>query len=233
MKRKTQAQRRAETRSAVLAAAIEVLISNGYANFSSVRVASRAGVSRGALERYFPTKAELLLAATEYSLDTAVASAEGLAERANDHTVEQFLRDSEHFFFSPAYRALIELAIGVANDPDLASRHRLVVARARRRLNRIWLNSLEAAGFSAESAERFILLTHYLLRGVFLVDSWLPYKPDRKAVLETWSALAPAVLGLDHASAPLLRVPGAGRGPQRNGSQGRPAAKRKYRRKKH
>jgi AcrR family transcriptional regulator len=233
MKRKTQAQRRAETRSAVLAAAIEVLIRNGYTNFSSVRVASRAGVSRGALERYFPTKAKLLIAATGYSLDTAVSYAERLAAQANEHTIEQFLRDSEHFFFSPAYRALIELAIGVANDPDLASRHRLIVARARRRLNRIWLDSLQASGFSAESAERFILLTHYLLRGVFLVESWLPYKPNRKAVLETWSALAPAVLGLDHASAPLLRVPGAGNGPQRNKPEHRPAAKAQSQRKKH
>jgi AcrR family transcriptional regulator len=233
MKRKTQAQRRAETKSAVLAAAVEVLISNGYANFSSVRVASRAGVSRGALERYFPTKGKLLIAATEYALDTAITNADRLAARANAHTVEQFLHDSEHFFFSPTYRALIELAIGVANDRDLAARHRLIVARARRRLNRTWLNSLQAAGFSAESAERFILLTHYLLRGVFLVDSWLPYKPNRKAVLETWSALAPAVLGLKHASASLLRVPEAGAGPQPKKLKQRSATKRRIVMKKH
>jgi AcrR family transcriptional regulator len=233
MKRKTQAQRRAETKSAVLAAAVEVLISNGYANFSSIRVASWAGVSRGALERYFPTKGKLLIAATEYSLDTAVAYAERLASRANAHTVEQFLGDSEHFFFSPTYRALIELAIGVANDRDVASQHRFIVARARRRLNRIWLNSLQAAGFSAESAERFILLTHYLLRGVFLVDSWLPYKPNRKAVLETWSALAPAILGLKHGSASLLQVPKTGDRPRRKRSGQRPSIKKRSTRKKH
>ena len=224
MKSRTQAQRRTGTKAAVLAATLEVLVSDGYVKLNSVRVAARAGVSRGALERYFPTKADLLMAATVYALDAAVTSAERLAARTNQHTIEQFLRDSERFFFSPAYRALIELAIAVASDPGLSSWHRRVVARARRRLNRIWIGSLKAAGFQTGSAERFILLTHYLLRGVFLVDSWLPYKANRKAVLDTWLELAPSILGLAHASPPLLRVPPKGYRPRRMRSKPHRAA---------
>jgi AcrR family transcriptional regulator len=213
--RRTQEQRRRATQAAVLAAALEVLIDDGYANFSANAVAARAGVSRGALERYFPTKNDLLVAVTQHAMDTAVAHAERLAARGGKRTIERFLLDSEHFFFSPVYRAMVELAIAAASDKALAKKHGPIVARAREGLNRIWLDSLDAAGFRRQSAERFILLTHYLLRGVFLVDTWLPYKPNRQAVLKAWATLAPAVLDLRTPLPALLRVPKMGHSPRR------------------
>jgi AcrR family transcriptional regulator len=213
--RRTQEERRQATQAAVLAAALEVLIEGGYANFSASRVAAHAGVSRGALERYFPTKNDLLIAATQHAMDTAVAHAERLAARGGKRTVQQFLRDSEHFFFSPVYRAMLELAIAATSDAALGSLLRPIVARARKRLNRIWLDSLGAAGFSRESAEQFILLTHYLLRGVFVVSTWLPYETNRRAVIDTWSALAPAILDLRRGQPSLSRRPKAGKSPQR------------------
>src|ERR1700740_56423 len=90
--RRTQEERRQATRAAVLTAALDVLIADGSANFSASRVAVRAGVSRGALERYFPTKNDLLTAATQHAMDAAVAHAEGLAANGGERTVEQFLR---------------------------------------------------------------------------------------------------------------------------------------------
>ena len=219
--RRTQEERRQATRAAVLAAALDVLIADGYANFSASRVAARAGVSRGALERYFPTKNDLLVAATEHAMEAAVAHAERLAAGNGAHTVERFLRDSEHFFFGPLYRAMLELAIAAASDKALAKPHRPIVRRARKSLNRIWLDRLSAAGFPRHRAERFILLTHYLLRGLFVVDTWLPYETNRRAVIKEWSALVPAVLGLPHAPpkparpANRPRRAGTGRGPKR------------------
>jgi AcrR family transcriptional regulator len=216
--RRTQEERRRATQAAVLAAALEALIDDGYANFSASAVATRAGISRGALERYFPTKNGLLVAVTQHAMDTAVAHAERLATQGSRRTIERFLLDSEHFFFSPVYRAMIELAIAAASDKALAKKHGPIVARARQSLNRIWLDSLDAAGFRRQSAERFILLTHYLLRGVFLVDTWLPYKPDRQAVLKAWSTLAPAILDLRTPLPSRVRAPKTGRSPRRKRS---------------
>jgi AcrR family transcriptional regulator len=213
--RRTQEERRRATQAAVLASALEVLIEDGYANFSAMAVAARAGVSRGALERYYPTKNDLIVAVTQHAMDTAVAHARQLAARRGKRTIERFLLDSEHFFFSPVYRAMIELAIAAASDKALAKKHGPIVARARESLNRIWLDSLDAAGFPRQSAERFILLTHYLLRGVFVVDTWLPYKSNRRAVLRAWSNLASAILDLRTPLPSLLRVPKTGRSPRR------------------
>jgi AcrR family transcriptional regulator len=218
--RRTQEERRQATQAAVLAAAIEVLIADGYAKFSASRVAARAGVSRGALERYFPTKNDLLVAATQHAMDAAVAHARRLAARNGKPTVERFLIDSQHFFFGPLYRAMLELAIAAASDRALARPHRPIVARARKSLNRIWLETLTAAGFPRRSAERFILLTHYLLRGLFVVETWLPYETNRSAVIKAWSELVPAVLGPMHAPPTAPRRARAGRGPKRKRRSG-------------
>ncbi len=213
--RRTQAQRRQATQAAVLAAALDVLIADGYANFSASRVAAHAGVSRGALERYFPTKNDLLVAATQHAMDAAVAHAQRLAARNGKPTVERFLLNSQHFFFGPLYRAMLELAIAAASDRALAKPHRPIVARARKSLNRIWLETLIAAGFPRRGAERFILLTHYLLRGLFVVETWLPYETNRRAVIKAWLELVPAVLGPVHAPPTSPRRARAGGGPKR------------------
>jgi AcrR family transcriptional regulator len=223
--RRTQEERRRSTQAAVLSAALDLLIDDGYAHFSAARVAARAGVSRGAIERYFPTKNDLLAAATRHAMDAAVAHAARLAERAErigKQTVERFLLDSEHFFFGPLYRAMLELAIAAASDAALAKLHRPIVARARRQLNRIWLETLTAAGFDARSAERFIVLTHYLLRGLFVVETWLPYETKRSAVIAQWSALAPAMLGSRQRPAPAKQPATRGQRPTKRPTRSRP-----------
>lgn len=61
--RRTQAERRAVTRRALLTATIEVLADVGYARLTTADVCSRAGVTRGAQAHYFATKADLVIQA--------------------------------------------------------------------------------------------------------------------------------------------------------------------------
>ena len=61
--RRTQAERRAVTRKALLTATIEVLADVGYARLTTAGVCARAGVTRGAQAHYFATKADLVVQA--------------------------------------------------------------------------------------------------------------------------------------------------------------------------
>src|SRR5687767_9338551 len=61
--RRTQAERRAVTRKALLSATIEVLADVGYARLTTAVVCARAGVTRGAQAHYFATKADLVVQA--------------------------------------------------------------------------------------------------------------------------------------------------------------------------
>lgn len=65
-RRRSQADRRAQTRGALLEAAARGLSRHGYANLVLERVASEAGYSRGALYHLFASKEELALAVVEW-----------------------------------------------------------------------------------------------------------------------------------------------------------------------
>lgn len=61
-----QAQKSAMTRDRILDAAINCFVTLGYTNVTTAKVASAAGVSRGAMLHHFPSKTELIQAAVEY-----------------------------------------------------------------------------------------------------------------------------------------------------------------------
>lgn len=71
--RRTQAERRAATRAALLDATIDALVEYGYANVTSAQIVQRAGVSRGAQAHYFSTKAELVVEALRHLSDKLIA----------------------------------------------------------------------------------------------------------------------------------------------------------------
>lgn len=64
-----QAQKSAMTRDRILDAAINCFINLGYTHVTTAKVASAAGVSRGAMLHHFPSKTELIQAAVEYLHD--------------------------------------------------------------------------------------------------------------------------------------------------------------------
>jgi AcrR family transcriptional regulator len=63
--RRTQQERRTETRARLLNATVGALIELGYANLTTPDICRRAGISQGALFKHFPTKADLIAAAVE------------------------------------------------------------------------------------------------------------------------------------------------------------------------
>ena len=68
--RRTQADRRARTREALLRAATHGLSTFGYANLAFEQVARDAGYTRGALYHLFANKEELVLAVVEWIGET-------------------------------------------------------------------------------------------------------------------------------------------------------------------
>src|SRR5580704_11791850 len=88
--RRTQAERRATTRSALLDATIDALVEYGYANVTSAQIVQRAGVSRGAQAHYFSTKAELVVEALRHLTDKLVADLE-------EHPIKQAGSDTDRY----------------------------------------------------------------------------------------------------------------------------------------
>jgi len=63
---RAQQERSREVRRRILDAAVDVLVSVGYAQATTLRIQERAGVSRGRLLHHFPSRDDLLVAAAHH-----------------------------------------------------------------------------------------------------------------------------------------------------------------------
>jgi AcrR family transcriptional regulator len=136
--RRTQAERTATTRGALLDATVDCLIERGYRRVTTTEVAHRAGVSAGALLHHFPTKADLLCAAVGHLFDQRNAEfRKAMADLAPEvDRVDAAIDLLWSSFSGPTFLAWLELWVGARTDPE--------VAEAVVRLDREFMASSEA-----------------------------------------------------------------------------------------
>jgi AcrR family transcriptional regulator len=120
--RRTQAERRAVTRTALLQASIVCLVDEGYANTTTRRVAERAGVSPGALQHHFANKSELLSEAVRHL--RAQITQETIAQGPPDapsprKRMEQLLDRIWAMRTGPLFKAQAELLLAARTDAEL------------------------------------------------------------------------------------------------------------------
>lgn len=133
-RRRTQPERRAETRAALLDATIDCLVEEGYANTTTRGIAQRAGVTPGALQHHFASKAELVAAAAGWIVQRLIEEqlSRRLPELGSADLAEQLLDATWETHKGPSFAAIGELFTAARNDPDLHDRlaetHRTVSA---------------------------------------------------------------------------------------------------------
>ena len=185
----TQAERTAVTRTRLLDAALEVLAERGYAATTTVEVARRAGVSRGAQLHHFPTKAELLAAAVEHlyarrraEYRAAVGAMPEGADRI-DTAVDLLWA----MFSGPTFPAWLELQVAARTDDEL----RPLVAELNRKASEDELAIfLEIMPMPVELADEALTFTFSVMNGLAL-HQIVPCQPaDPAAVLTTLKNLA-------------------------------------------
>jgi AcrR family transcriptional regulator len=119
--RRTQAQRRAETRAALLDATITCLVEHGYANTTTGRIADMAGVSRGAQFPYFPSRAALVGAAVAHLAERRTeAVLARFAERPI--SIEAWLDAMWEEHQGEVFDATLELWVASRTDAELRER---------------------------------------------------------------------------------------------------------------
>jgi AcrR family transcriptional regulator len=190
--RRTQAQRRATSRAALLDAAVDCLVEDGYAKLSTRRVAERAGVSQSTQMHYFPTKTQFLTEAIRHVAQRLAREAlarsdlRGLDEtRRRDAILDELWRMHN----GPVFQATLELWIAARTDHDLA--------QAMRELERE-VTRLILAGASELFPERredpnffvYIDATLALIRGLAMTTP----VDGARAVERRWRAIRPHLL---------------------------------------
>lgn len=173
--RRSQAQRSAATRDALLDATIACLVEHGYANTTTSRVAERAGVSRGAHLHHFQTRQALVAAAMERLAERRGAELLAAAEKLPDgrERLEQGLDLLWASYANPLFQAALDLWSHARTDPEL--REQLVPVE--RRLDRQTLQITkqlfpDLAG--QPDFDRLIELAVSTIRGLALLDTLHP-----------------------------------------------------------
>lgn len=121
-RRRTQAERRAATRRALLDATLEVLAEVGYAGLTTSQVVARAGVTRGAQAHYFATKADLVVQALRHLTDRLVEEMVSQPVRPVEGEKDQYetlLNRLWEVNAGMASTALLELFVASRTDPEL------------------------------------------------------------------------------------------------------------------
>jgi AcrR family transcriptional regulator len=185
--RRSQIERRQDAQNKLMRAAIALLVERGYAGFSTIAVAARAGVSRGARENYYKTKYDLLEAAWQAALTRAETDAQLLADKilVSLDPVEDFLSSSASFFLGDDYLAMLELAMAARTDARIERIFHALFRENRRRHDRVWIDAFVRAGYAKANVARFIDVANCMFRGAALMAAFgLPKKSYRGVVGE-------------------------------------------------
>lgn len=120
--RRTQAERTAATRTALIDATVNSLVERGFARTTTTKIARDARVSLGAMSHHFPSKTELLTATVAYLLERRQEDFREQAAAVGDDAdrVEKVIDLLWTAFSGPTFVAWIELWVGGRRDPELA-----------------------------------------------------------------------------------------------------------------
>ena len=121
---RTQAERSAATRQALVDVTIELLIERGWAGTTAVAVCERAGVTRGALVHHYPSLSALFTHALEslYEDFTRGPHHAPASMRSSLEGVWRAVGDRR-------FKAVFEAWSAAANDPELAAELRPAITR--------------------------------------------------------------------------------------------------------
>ena len=173
-RRRTQAQRTAETRLRILKAAANLIRRRGYARFRTAEVANEAGISRGAQLHHFPTKDSLVVATLEYVFEQAQILSRRRATAVNQprDLIEAVIEDAREFFFSEHFMVAIDIVLSTSTDQAVRRQILDISRKARRPVEAAWTEALAASGVSASIAADIVALTLGVVRGMALRTLW-------------------------------------------------------------
>lgn len=131
-RRPTRAEQRAATRLAIVDAAADCLVDDGYAALTTRRVAERAGVAQSTLMHHFPAREELLVEAVTQIATTLADEAldeVDLAALRSPAEREAVLDRTWRTFTSPRALAGVQVWAAVWTEPELAATLREIEER--------------------------------------------------------------------------------------------------------
>jgi AcrR family transcriptional regulator len=178
--RRTNAERSATTRGKLIAAAIDTLYRSGYTAATTIEVAKRAKVSRGAMLHQFPTRVDMLLAVAQHIIDEDRAfRKEQLGSEPGPKRFFAATEVSWAVYSKPSTIALLEILMATRSDKDLR--------KGMEPFRHVWIEGRRSAALrmasdlgvdKVEELETLIMLQQACLRGL-AIELMFARTPER------------------------------------------------------
>jgi AcrR family transcriptional regulator len=195
-KHRTQAERSERTRELLLDATIECLVELGYARTTVQEICQRAGLSRGAQQHHFTTKAELMTSALEHLFkrlaDQILAATTELPP--GPERIEAGIDLLWHAYSGTLSTAAVELWVAARTDPELRQTL-LPVDRALGHATLEFYREIMGTSVDDDRLKTLVLLTVNMVRGLAL-DAMIGGDEGRRtALLAEWKTLVAGAFG--------------------------------------
>ncbi|MEM8817533.1 MAG: TetR/AcrR family transcriptional regulator [Pseudomonadota bacterium] len=193
-----QAQKSAATRDQILSAAVRCIVELGYSRTTTMKIAERAGLSRGATLHHFPSKLDIIRAAVDYlherrlrAFRTSVTSIPQGTDRIKAAT-EAYWAHATH----PIFVAFFELSVAARTDEDL----RKILQPAQKAFDEEWYKTAQEVfpEWQSDKAafDLALGLVQHLMEGIAISSMTHQRQPDldrlRQYLEDQLRALAPA-----------------------------------------
>ncbi len=156
-RKRTQADRSATTRTKILAAVVRCVDELGLARTTSQAIADTAGVTVGAVQHHFASKADVLRAVLEDSFDRLSEEFEGtVVEGSLEDRVSVFVDRAWRHYGSVQFRSTLEIVLSARELRDETDWARGPIAESFARARRLWDAFFGESGIS-EIAQRELL----------------------------------------------------------------------------
>jgi AcrR family transcriptional regulator len=190
-----QQDRSRATRQRLLAAAVESLAEVGYAATTVSVVATRAGVSRGAAQHHFPTRADLFAAAVEYMTEVRLAEIRAQAARlpSGPGRTEAIVGMLADVYTGPLFRAALHLWVAASTEDALRRQIVRLEAHVGRQAHRALLEVLEVSE-GTPGVRETVQGVLDMARGLGLADLLTDDSARRRGIVRQWSRILDQVL---------------------------------------
>lgn len=194
--RRSQAERREGTQAALLDAALSCLCESGLLRFTTTDVCVRAGLSQGALFRYFPSKASLLAATSEHLFAILRQDYERRFSRLPParRNLPEGVKLLWKSMTDPRLAAAFELYTAARTDPELRQALSPIVRAHVTRLRELAHTLMPApAGLAGEQFDAAVDLVVLSMQGLVIDEMALRDAPARRRLLNLLDTLAHAI----------------------------------------
>ncbi|SDV48969.1 TetR/AcrR family transcriptional regulator [Chitinasiproducens palmae] len=170
VRKRTQADRTAHSRAALVSAAIAILSDLGFARATTSAIAEHAGVTTGALHHHFPTKESLLFAVLDELTEEALMLFRQLhdLDSSGDGAARGIVTSLWALYGSNRYWAVWEINIGLRPDRtlhDALIEHRM---RTREQMRRVIAANESLKDDTKRALAELLPFLLSSMRGIFL-----------------------------------------------------------------